>query len=370
MLPPLSPNPTPAHTSPSFASTWARTPALTYTEHTARCSDFLQHHSPHHGDHVLAWQARLERLVEETNDLRRTQRGRSQSEYQVGLMIRGMETQLAEWEARIATTPAVASTPSVRIGVLSTRVFLSGAPLLKLPSAKTAPDGSAASGFRPDPQRLMAVIPALHQAYEYLLSLDAAELNSFISIEWGALILPVILGFRMSFPLAMCPEWDDGAARAALRFGEYLDRFCRMGGGVDAGEIKAGLSPAPGPGGGRRPSMDVLSASKIVLGMVRNKYVKRVAQLERQQQQQQQRQAERMIPPGHPAIPAASHDPTVSGCPMLDGSLEPYYPYWDETFTSNPFAGETEGMPNDLWTAMTMDWAVQGGGGGGGFDGL
>ena len=329
---------------------------------------------------MLAWQARLQRLVEETNDLRRRQRGRSQSEYQIGLMIRGMETQLAEWEARMALAPRVASTPSVRIGVLFTRVFLSGAPLLKLPSAKlaaAAADGGA-SGFRTDPQRLMAVIPALHQTYEYLLSLDAGEVNAFIGIEWGALILPVILGFRMSFPLgAVCPEWDDGAARAAVRFGEYLDRFCRMGGGADAGEMQDGLppSPPPPPGpGGQRPSMDVLSASKIVLGMVRKKYVKRVAQLERQQQQQQQqqRQAEWTAPPECPARPTASHDPTVSGCPMLDGSLEPYYPYWDETFTSNPFAGETEGMPNDLWTAMTMGWAVQGGGDGGGgvFDSL
>lgn len=345
--------------------------------------------------------------MEETNDLRRTQRGRSQSEYQIGLMIRGMETQLAEWEARIE--PAVAATPSVRIAVLFTRVFLSGAPLLKLPSVKLPPpDGS--SSFRADPARLRSVIPALHALYEYFLSLEPAELNSFIGIEWGSLILSVILGFRMSFPLAVCPEWDDKAAREAVRFGEYLDRLCSMGG--DAAAAAAATAAAPVAAEGRPDSsgnhsgkgMDVLTASKIVLEMVKKKFMKRVAKLEQhdlQQQQQQflqhqQQQMESLLT-AHPPLPipiptgtaTTSHDPALSGCPMMDGSLDPYYPYWDETFTSHPApsggggggggvhpavsgagAGsqqqqpELEGgvpVPDDLWTAMTMGWAVEGG---------
>lgn len=65
----------------------------------------------------------------------------------------------------------------------------------------------------------------------------------------------------------------------------------------------------------------------------------------------------------------------------MDGSLEPFYPYWDETFNSNAIAmsftagpgsahlgagvaarqNEMDpagvGLPNDLWMAMTMNWA-------------
>jgi len=156
--------------------------------------------------------------------------------------------------------------------------------------------------------------------------------------------------------------------------------------------------------------MDVLSASKIVLEMVKRKYLRRVAKVEQQQQQQQQQQPQQhqhqqdsqmeallaaaTAAAAHP-MPGrggftrggAAHDPAVSGCPMMDGSLEPYYPLWDETFTNHLVAstfaappqaqqqggvGEGEGagladadsagvppvgVPNDLWTAMTMGWA-------------
>lgn len=340
-------------------------------------------------------------------------------------MIRGMETQLAEWEARMDAR--VAAAPSIRIGVLFARVFLSGAPLLKLPSARLAATTmDASSVFRADPQRLESVIPALHDMYEYFLALNPADINSFIGFEWGALIMSVIIGFRMSFPLTVCPEWDDRAAREAVRFDEYLGRLCRMGGddgapggggGEGAGDVRtvlptaAGSSannpiPPPAPLGGHTRSMDVLSASKIVLGMVRTKFRKRVAKLERatvaeerqQQQQQQQRDqvdailgaaAAAAVAVPHPVPTSMSaarsapptHESATSGCPMMNGSLEPYFPYWDETFNNGLAAsafpaagaqgvGETlgqaemdppgVGLPSDLWTAMTMGWA-QGG---------
>ncbi|KAH6854889.1 hypothetical protein B0I37DRAFT_42122 [Chaetomium sp. MPI-CAGE-AT-0009] len=381
------------------ASTWGRSSSLSYTEYTARCSDLLEQHSPLQGDHILAWQARLERLVEETNELRRTQRGRSQSEYQIGLMLRGMETQLAEWEARM--TPAVASNPSVRLAVLFTRVFLSGAPLLKLPSVKRPPALDGTSAFRADPARLVAVVPALHALYDFFLGLAPREFNAFINVEWGSLILAVILGFRMSFPLLVCPEWDDRAARELVRFDEYIARFCRMGGGEEPGAALPVPPPAPAPAplvpgaaAGQAKSMDVLSASKIVLEMVRRKFTRRVVKLERQRQQQEreeQQQVEALLAAAapHPVPAAASgraggavpaqHDSATSGCPMMDGSLEPYYPYWDETFNNGlaavgafaaaeaqageqgaGAAGPDPGgvqLPDDLWTAMTTGWA-------------
>jgi hypothetical protein len=391
--------PLPLTNSHSSASAWGRSCALTYTDYTARCSDLLQHHSPLQGDHILAWQVRLERLVEETNDLRRTQRGRSQSEYQISLMIRGMETQLAEWQARMAMDQHanIAQNTSIRLAVLFTRVFLSGAPLLKLPSVKLPPakDGSGVSStFRADPARLLAVVPALHEMYDFFLALDPVEVNSFIGVEWGALILSVILGFRMSFPLLVCPEWDDRRAREVVRFGEYIDRLCRMGdggvaqqgGGEDAsGNVNPALLPGASGGSGQRRSMDVLSASKIVLEMVKRKFERRVAKLEKGAaalQQQQQQQVEAMLgmaaphPMPVPTTPGTggrvpAHESAVSGCPMMDGSLEPYYPYWDETFNSNlvgsSFAmgadaqgGEqgvgAAGLDPGLWTAMTMGW--------------
>ncbi|KAL2019598.1 hypothetical protein VTK56DRAFT_9495 [Thermocarpiscus australiensis] len=391
----------------SFTTVWNRTPSLTYTEYTARCCDLLQAHSKLKGDRVLAWQVRLQRLVEETGDLRRTHRGHSQSEYQISLMIRGMETQLTEWEARMS--PEIAATPSIRIATLFTRIFLSGAPLLKLPSSKypsslDASTAAATTSFRANPQRLLSVIPHLHALLEYFLSLPPAELNAFVGVEWAALILAVVLGFRMSFPLAVCPEWDDGAARRLLRFGEYLERLRGMGRGMgvggagqgqgqgqgqgeDAGNKLASGSKGVGGDGAQRSGMDVLSASQVVLEVVKRKYVKRVAAIEgpaaqrRQReredhrlllQQQQEKEAMPAVPPypeflstaaaaGYPALP----DPPPGGCPMMDGSLEPYFQYWDEAFTNDMAASafavpaelDAEMQQNDLWAAMTMGWA-------------
>ncbi|KAL2183107.1 hypothetical protein L209DRAFT_649591, partial [Thermothelomyces heterothallicus CBS 203.75] len=377
------------------ASSWGNASSLTYTDYTGLCCDLLHRHSPHQGDRVLAWQVRLQRLVEDTNDLRRTHRGRSQSEYQIGLMIRGMETQLAEWEARIE--PAVAANASIRLAVLFTRVFLSGAPLLHLSwvrahqaATSANPSLSATASFRPDPQRLMAAIPSLHALYDFFLTLSKTQINSLTGVEWRILILSVILGFRMSFPLAACPEWDDRAAREAVRFGEYMDRLCRMGGGEDVSEIRSSATTttaAAAAGGGATGeqsvrSIDVLSASKIVLEMVKSKYRERAARLERKQQQQQ-KELEAMLAAAAPhPMPAGEgrgggalgHGFVPTACPVMDGSLDSYYPYWDETFNSN-LAGTGLGMmqahgtgtaqldggdvalAGDLWTAMTMGWA-------------
>jgi hypothetical protein len=296
-------------------------------------------------------------------------------------------------------------------------MFLPSAPLLKLPSTKpkrpqppppptttttgsTDPHGhvhghGAASS---DHARILSAIPRLHALYEYFLSLPTAELNAFIGIEWAALILSVILGFRMSFPLADYPGWDDRAARALVGFGEYLDRLAGMG---DGGAAPAGLGTSSSGGsskgsdgsegrggggvGGQRTSMDLLSAMKIVLDMVKKKYLRRLARLEEQQAQSavDLHSGFSTIPPAE--APGGRLSSLYQGCPMMDGSLEPYYPYWDETFASNlggssisaggrrGGSGEVvEGLgldgldaadvQNDLWAAMTMGWAMQAGG--------
>ncbi|CAP67603.1 uncharacterized protein PODANS_1_14960, partial [Podospora anserina S mat+] len=201
----------------TFAATWGRTPTLAYNTYTAHCCEMLSRHSPLKGDQVLVWQVRLQRLVEETNDLRRTQRGGAhsqQSEYQINLMIRGMETQLKEWEAcmsrELKNTHANPAPASLRILLLFTPLFLSGAPLFKLPSAKLTPllDPSQTT-FRADASKLSSLIPTLREFYSYFLSLPAQEINAFMGQEWGSFILVIILGFRMCFPMAICPDWDD-----------------------------------------------------------------------------------------------------------------------------------------------------------------
>ncbi|KAK3330612.1 hypothetical protein B0H66DRAFT_69338 [Apodospora peruviana] len=428
-----------------YGTTWNRTPSLQFTAYTAKCCDILEQNSQHQGDAILVWQVRLQRIVEETNDMRRNQRGHSQSESQIDLMLRGMEAQLTEWESKLPAD--LLDIPSIRIGFLFAHIFLSGAPLLKLPSRKL-PSLDSATAFRADPQRLASVIRPLHIAYDYFLGLQAVEINAFTGVHWGSFILAIILGFRMSFALAVCPGWDEKEARRQLRFGEYIDRFCRSLGGDETGDsddIQASLNAYLASGGAstqptQLKTLDILSASKVVLGVVRKKYQRRLAKLEpppKQQQQETQtalptpatapgltlqqqpdmQQANMLAGIGMMDIPIAAPigssdsssgsspmqlDSTMVGCPMMDGSMEPYYPYWDETFTAPPLhhshphpqqqqmsvdgggggsgggaiGGEETILPggasvapeqqpttttsghNDLWGAMTMGWAA------------
>ncbi|KAK1758726.1 hypothetical protein QBC47DRAFT_295118 [Echria macrotheca] len=361
-----------------YATAWSRPSAMPYTAFTVRCVDFFLAHQPMLGDAVLAWKVRLQRLSEETNEMRR-RRSDGQTEYQVELMVKGIESQINEWESKMPRE--IATSAPIRVSLLFSRVFIIGAPLLKLPrnaSKASKPDFSSV-----DPSRLAAAIPHLHALFDYFAALPAGEINAFASGDWGSMILGVILGYRMSFPLPTCPGWDDGAARKQLRFGEYLDRLCRMGGdGRDADEIGEGLLR------GRQGAMDVLGASKIVLGMLRKKYNKRVAKLEKA------RQPKGIIATMWAAATgsSSSQDPVVQleqqqqqqqqpgfGCPMLDGSLEPYFPYWDETFARDHLGqhgggalgvGGGMGMGGDGMGGMEgmegMEMAVGGDGLGGG----
>lgn len=289
---------------------------------------------------------------------------------------------------------------SLRILLLFTPLFLSGAPLLKLPSTKLTPllDPSQTT-FRADASKLSSLIPTLREFYSYFLSLPAQEINAFMGQEWGSFILVIILGFRMCFPMAICPEWDDKLARERIGMGEFLGKMCGDAAGEEGGK-------------GKGTSMDVLSASRIVLGVVKKKFDRRVQRVEREQREEQERQrgligrvveglglglgggGEGQVAGGGGGG-GGGHDGSIGGCPMMDGSMEGYYAYWDETFADTaglggggfqgpnvgPMGGgetttTTGGIPQqqqampqvsgDLWGTMTMAWAQ----GGMTFDGM
>ncbi|KAK4196179.1 hypothetical protein QBC40DRAFT_287771 [Triangularia verruculosa] len=397
----------------SFAALWGRTPSLIYSAYTAHCCDMLSRHSTLKGDQVLVWQVRLQRLVEETNDLRRIPRGggpSQQTEYQTNLMIRGMETQLEEWGA--CMSEELKSTPSLRIAMLFTPIFLSGAPLLKMPSTKVPFIDPAHTSFRADPDRLLAIIPTLREFYEYFLSLSPEEINAFHGQEWGMFILLIILGFRMSFPLTVCPGWDDKLARERLDMGGYLERMCAEAPvesrtrGSKAGGGKQQQQQLQDEGKEKK-SMDIVSASRVVLYVVGKKFRKRVAKVEKERLEKEREERERQQQEGfigkvvggfgmrqrqqQQQPQQQQHDPSIGGCPMMDGSMEGYFPYWDETFVNtgglggagfqvpagHPPVGPSGGggggettrpMPhqpqqmipqvsNDLWATVTMAWA-------------
>lgn len=86
--------------------------------------------------------------------------------------------------------------------------------------------------------------------------------------------------------------------------------------------------------------VDVLSASKVVMKVVKKKYERRLELSE-------------IVNAGQ-------------GCPMLDGSLDEYLLLWDaglDSMTSSttaPLCGKSGSQPvafHDLWATMTMGWA-------------
>ena len=92
----------------SSAEAWNRTPALLYTNYTAKCCDLLKRDGAVRGDRVLAWLVRIQHILEEVSGLRKANgKASGQNEYQVSLMLKGMESQLAEWEGSMS--PEVSS---------------------------------------------------------------------------------------------------------------------------------------------------------------------------------------------------------------------------------------------------------------------
>lgn len=80
---------------------WKRTPPLPYTEYTAKCCDLLESAGYAEADQVLVWLVRIQRLAEEISDFQKKDPN-AQNKYQVSLMLKGMEAQLDEWEARMS----------------------------------------------------------------------------------------------------------------------------------------------------------------------------------------------------------------------------------------------------------------------------
>ncbi|KAH8886800.1 hypothetical protein GQ53DRAFT_750450 [Thozetella sp. PMI_491] len=370
----------------TFATTWNRTPTLQYSPYVRQCCDVLEKQGQGKGDLVLSWQVRVQRIIEETSATRRNTKAIDAAQaYQHALMVKGMEAELTHWQAIMP--PEISSTLCIRVHFLLARIFLTAAPLLKIPMPKRRPaDGGASLSNLVLPEDLRSKIPALKELFDLYTQQPPECINAFSCICWSYLIISIIVGFRISFALPECVGWDDAAARRELDFGGYLERMCHIG----EQEGEDGLPPP-----NTKKNMDILAAIKVVLRAMMSKYQKRVARLERHRLAKERAHAafaDAGMGDDLAAVGAGlnflSSDPmqldkTVAGCPMMDGSLEAYYPLWDETFPTPDLTGGTTGgvmgdgsgpsagtpgiggmsttaQPapyNDIWAAMTMGWA-------------
>lgn len=157
----------------------------------------------------------------------------------------------------------------------------------------------------------------------------------FSAIDWGRLVLAVVVAMRLSFPSSESLGLDGAVVRAELDFGSFLDKMSE----------DASLTAST-------KKVDIASAMRVVMEVVRDKYRQRLAQAEESalQQQQQQQQQRRQRKAG-------------TGCPMLDGSMDELLPLWDASQFAVPVAsafeselGDGEPLYGDAWAAMAMGW--------------
>lgn len=245
----------------------------------------------------------------------------------------------------------------VHIATLFTKTFLQGYTLLRFPYYNSQKQTQPSQDSAVDRNRLWSCAQTLRTWYDYMSSLPDSELANFAAIDWGQFVAMTILGLRLSLPLPKdCPSWDHAAAREVVCLQSFLERF------THEGSDTANLTPASSKSSS---STDVLSASKVVLGVVKRKYEKRLAALEKAA----------LAQPPHPM--PTDLDVGLRKCPMFDGSLDPFIESWDDTFldpsslanasfmdpglAAVPGAGSSsDSQPvvyHDLWATMTMGWS-------------
>lgn len=162
----------------------------------------------------------------------------------------------------------------------------------------------------PEISELYASVDVTRQLLTYVLGLDDTIKATFSTADWCRFISGIILAIRLTLATPECPEFDTCWARSRLQLGEVLERLC---------EEKAPKIADK--------TIDVLSAMRAILGVVRDKYNQRVDLINHRRQM-----APRKL---------------SLGCPMLDGSMDAQLELWQSTMA---MAGDlsTMDLPTDM----------------------
>ncbi|TLS21970.1 uncharacterized protein PpBr36_09463 [Pyricularia pennisetigena] len=369
----------------SRAVMYSRPLNLPFTAWTATCCDLLEREARTLGDRILPWLLRHQHLVLEVIALAKDEEKGLRSPYQAATMLRGLDMQFAEYSARMSEE--IANTSVMRFTTLTTQIQLL-TPHLWKPSTITR-TATRVDPFQ-DASRMQLALPHLADALSFMgeTLVGERQLTNLCNIDWGRFIFVFIVAFRFSFDMPTCAGWDAALARSQIDLGPLLDRL------TDRSQMRADDKPRGGiqqPGDGvlEDDDMTIVGASRVVFGMVKTKFDKRMAAVKQQQQQRSSIMTGIWSLFGngggdgdvHPKI---SHDKTTRGCPMFDGSLDSYIPVWDEAFTDQTGSGvsiapggATSGFADafgdidldngmdgaqfqpthDLWATMTMGWA-------------
>ncbi|KAF0638691.1 hypothetical protein FPSE5266_11984 [Fusarium pseudograminearum] len=281
------------------------------------CCNILQRHAEVDGDVSLSYLARLANMTNTANSSIRD--NDPQVNQQVQLVLLGLETQHREMKETMV--PHLSRSAPVKLASLFFEIFLQGGPIFYLTRINT----KKPSFVDPSPTRLVRCVNNIRTLFDHLTNLE--NFTCFTSVDWTKFILCVILAVCLSFPIADVPDWDHTWARSQLRFDEFLETMT---------EGPEDLTPAS-------KRVDILSASRVIMRVLKTKYNRRVAIL---------------------TAPVLNEPLGHQGCPMFDKDMQPYLTAWDVDFDAQSVLPtpniNTEGqqpMYHDLWATMTMSWA-------------
>ncbi|KJZ75742.1 hypothetical protein HIM_04899 [Hirsutella minnesotensis 3608] len=292
---------------------------------TSTYCDILERNARDGGDVMVSALGRNSCALNEAYIAIHEDNGHSETNRRLLLSRLGMRIQ----ENLIMATPEIASSVTFRLQSLFLQIYNDCGSLLRYPRA---PKHLQDSILPLDSSSLTSGIDNLGTLLDELASLDEAKYLCFTLDDWVRFIVTVILSLRLSFPITECPQHDPSWARSRLKFDQFLSRMS--------------LEPEVTPTSKR---LDVLSASRVVLGVVREKYRHRLQAVEKLESLAAQR----------------------VGCPVVDGSVDSFLSLWEAGFvpTQTDFAvpstwdGLSGASPsnmhvyNDLWATMTMNWA-------------
>lgn len=211
------------------------------------------------------------------------------------------------------------------------RIYLIGYPLLPLRQTKKKPSGY----IFPSIPKLKRCVTEVRTMLGFLSDLGQLAFTAFSCNDWMKVVISVIVAFRLSFPLAELPDWDDAWARSELRFDEFLTHMCE---GSDLITVNT--------------RVDAVSACRVVLRVVKDKYDRRIAL-----------HANKAAAAAE-TVEATSLSSSIRGCPMSDHRMEPYISSWDTRFEDGnaipPLTQHAENeqpVLHDMWATMTAEWA-------------
>ncbi|RFU80106.1 zn2-c6 fungal-type dna-binding domain-containing [Trichoderma arundinaceum] len=298
-----------------------------FTSWTATCCSILERCNSAENDVILASLARLSSTA--TAALHTIHHDTGNTHQQSQLVLLGLEAQLRDTESLIPSH--IASTPIIYMHSIFVHLCLKDGALVRLPRLPP----HLVKGRLPLPpiaSELYASIDIIRELLSYVLSLDEVAMAKFSTADWSRFIFLVILAIRLSLAVPECPEFDTSWARSRLRFDETLEKMCQ----------DTNCTTAP-------KKVDILSAMRAVMRVIKDKYNKRLHILEHGQEMMTSKLS--------------------LGCPMLDGSMDGQFELWQSALDADS-ALATAGLPadvagvssedgdtllNDLW-ATTTGW--------------